>query len=224
MTARRHRPTMDPMANRTRWTVAAVAATLLACVLAWLVAGPDEDEATVVADPSPPPVTKVAAPVVAPEPRGCAARPERPFTPESVSMEGIVDRAAVIGVPRDGRGVTGVLPISNKVDFAWDLGGVRPGERRGNVLLNTHTWEDGTALGNALLDHLDLGDRIVLRGGGSSACYEVDLRIEVPVEEGYAPYYEDDGPHRVAIVVCSGDRSPTGEWSHRTIWFARAVR
>ncbi len=41
--------------------------------------------------------------------------------------------------------------------------------------------------------------------------------------DGYPPYYDADGPPRVAIIVCSGTRTGPGEWSHRTIWFGRAI-
>lgn len=154
----------------------------------------------------------------------CERAAALPFTPETISIDGIVDRAAVVGVPRDHRGVTGVLPITNKVDFAWDVDGIRPGSRRGNVLLNTHTWPDGSALGNAMLEALDEGDRIVVEGlAGARLCYQVTRRVEVVAADGYAPYYEEDGPHRLAFIVCSGTRSSDGEWSHRTIWFARQI-
>ena len=196
----------------------------MACLLAaWLLRDDEEPrQPTLMADPTAATST-VPAPTIEPTPGQCEVGVDRPFVPETVSIAGVVEQAPVIGVARDGRGVTGVLPISDKVDFAWDLGGIRPGSRRGNVLLNTHTWEDGTALGNTLLAGLDLGDRIFVRGDDALVCYEVNMRIEVPVEEGYRPYYEEDGPPRVAIIVCSGTRSPTGEWSHRTIWFARQL-
>ena len=35
---------------------------------------------------------------------------------------------------------------------AGDRGGVEPGSRKGHVLLNTHTWPDGSAMGNRLLE------------------------------------------------------------------------
>lgn len=213
------------MDRRTRWIAAVAAAALVACLLAAWLLRDDDDQArppSLMAESSAAAPT-VPAPAIEPTPGECEVGAPRPFAPETVSIAGVVDRAPVVGVPRDGRGVTGVLPISNKVDFAWDLGGIRPGSRRGNVLLNTHTWEDGSALGNSLLAGLDIGDRIVVRGDDSLLCYEVNLRIELPVEEGYPPYYEEDGPPRVALIVCSGTRGPTGEWSHRTIWFARQV-
>ena len=60
----------------------------------------------------------------------------------------------MITPPRDAAGIPGVPPLSSagKTVFAWDREqGIRPGDRRGNVLLNAHTWPDGSALGNRLL-------------------------------------------------------------------------
>jgi len=211
------------MDRRTRWIAAATAAAVaIGCLLAWWLLRDDSEQPERMAGPAPT-VEEPAIHSFPPVKGECSREATRPFTPEQITVVGVVEGADVIGVPRDSRGVTGVLPESDKVDFAWDLGGTRPGSRRGNVLLNTHTWPDGSALGNALLADLDVGDRIVVHGQDSRLCYRVNLRIEVPVEHGYAPYYDAGGPPRVAIIVCSGTRSSAGEWSHRTIWFARPI-
>ena len=34
-------------------------------------------------------------------------------------------------------------------------------------------------------------------------------------------YYRLDGPPRLGIVVCSGKRTGPGQWSKRTVWFAK---
>lgn len=199
---------------------ATVAVAVVACLLAWWLLRP-RPEATPPDAAAPTPLTTVPGSEVEPVPGPCDEPARRPFTPERITIRGIAATAAVIGVPRDSRGVTGVLPESDKTDFAWDLGGIRPGARRGNVLLNTHTWPDGSALGNALLADLDEGDRILVRGADAALCYRVTRRIEVLASEGYPPYYDEDGPPRVAIIVCSGTRTGPGQWTHRTIWFAR---
>jgi hypothetical protein len=219
------------MARRSRWIAAATAAVVLAAgVLAWWLLRSDPGvESASDPEPSATTSTMTAPAAVEPVPGPCDEPATKPFTPERVTIDGVVEDGPVVGVARDSRGVTGVLPTSNKVDFAWDLGGIRPGSRRGNVLLNTHTWPVGTqgeypALGNALLGELDVGDRLALHGsGGARLCYRVFMRIEVLASDGYPPYYEEDGPPRVAIIVCSGTRSSDGEWSHRTIWFARPL-
>lgn len=214
---------MGVMDRRTRWTAAAVAGVAAAACLGgwWLLRSDSDSDPGAAEDPAP--AATISAPPVEPVPDLCDAAAPGPFIPERVSVEGVVDDAAVIGVPRDSRGVTGVLPVDNKVDVAWDLGGIRPGSARGNVLLNTHTWPDGSALGNALLDELRKGDRIVVRGDDALLCYDVSKRVEVLADHGYEPYYEENGPHQLAIVVCSGTRSSDGEWSHRTLWFARVA-
>lgn len=197
---------------------------LVACLVAWWLvrAGPDPAPSSA-ADP-PAATDLTPAPTVEPVPDPCDRGATRPFTPHRITIDGVVERAEVVGVARDSRGVTGVLPVDNTVDFAWDLGGIRPGNRRGNVLLNTHTWPDGSAVGNLMLDRLRKGDRLVLLGSeGVRLCYRVTERIEVSAADGYPPYYDAEGPHQVAIIVCSGTRSGAGEWSHRTIWFARPV-
>jgi hypothetical protein len=202
---------------------ATLAVVVAACLLAWWLLGTDLDDPAPEADPAPTPTRTVAAPTIDPVAGPCDEPARKPFTPERISIDGVADAVPVIGVARDSRGVTGVLPESDKTDFAWDLGGIRPGSRRGNVLLNTHTWPDDSALGNALLDGLEKGDELVVAGGGDRLCYRVTKRIEVLASDGYPPYYAEHGPPRVAIIVCSGTRVGPGQWTHRTIWFARPV-
>lgn len=150
----------------------------------------------------------------------CADSARTTFRPRRVTVEGVIDDAEVRALPRDGDNVPGIPPVSDKQVFAWDRPGIRPGAPRGNVLLNAHTWPDGSAVGNAMLRELGKGDRIVLRGGDRRLCYEVTRRVEVRAADGYPPYFDTDGPPQVAIVVCSGERTGPGEWTHRTLWFA----
>jgi hypothetical protein len=155
--------------------------------------------------------------------RGCAAGVARPYAPTSIKLAGMSRARSVIAPLRDARGVPGVPPLSTagKQVFAWDPEqGVRPGDQRGNVLLNAHTWPDGSALGNELLDTLEQGDRIVVRGKDATLCYRVTERIEVSAAAGLPRYYATDGPPQLAIVVCSGRRLGPGAWANRTIWFA----
>ena len=74
-----------------------------------------------------------------------------------------------------------------------------------------------------MLDKLDEGDRIVLEGANARLCYTVNKRIEVLATDGYSPYYDRDGSPKIALIVCSGERTGPGEWSHRTIWFAEPM-
>lgn len=201
--------------------VAAVVALALVAVLAWWLLR-DEPAVPAAVRPQPSP----SAPAAVPEPPRdpCATPARRGFVPTALSVPGVVRRAEVRGFPRDALGVPGVPPVADKDVVAWDLGGVEPGSRQGHVLLNAHTWPNGAALGNRLLDGLRKGGRIVLRGaGGALACYRVTERSEVRAEDGYPGWDAVDGSPEVVIVVCSGVRRGPGDWSHRTLWFARAL-
>lgn len=215
------------MATRRRGAAIAAGALVLAvviCLMVWLVLrdGPAPAPAPVA---TPQVTVTPPSPSTEPEPEPRCARSARTgFVPTGISVEGVVRRTAVVGLPRDAAGVPGVPPVNDKQVFAWDLGGVEPGSDAGQVLLNTHTWPDGSAMGNALLGAFDVGDELVLRGDdGSFACYEVTERVEVRAEDGYPGYGATDGPPRVVIVVCSGDRLGPGQWTHRTLWFAEPV-
>lgn len=210
------------MRDRRRLTaLAAGAALVVVAVLGWLlwprveatldVAQAPEASTTLSARPAPRPATV------------CAGGARQGFVPTSISIAGVVRNAAVVGVPRDAAGVPGVLPVRRKLDFAWDLGGIEPGSRRGQVLLNTHTWPDGSAMGNRLLADLGVGDRLLVRGEGRHLCYRVRKQVEVPFADGYPGYGRTTGAPTLVIVVCSGDRLGPGEWTHRTLWFAEPV-
>jgi len=147
-----------------------------------------------------------------------------PFAPRRISVPGVTKGAAVITPPRDANNVPGTPPVSDagKVVFAWDTAqGTEPGGKHGNVLLNAHTWPDGTALGNHLLAGLHKGGRIVVHGAGEKKlCYKVTEQVEVLASAGLPRYYDTKGPPRLAILVCSGQRLGPGEWTKRTVWFA----
>lgn len=171
-------------------------------------------------DELPTPQETLAGPALSPH---CDAR--RPFHPVEALITGF--EARVLPLPRDDNDVPGVPPLTaaGKGVMAWDMPpGVLPGSRRGNVLLNTHTWPDGSALGNRLLERLDVGDVFELRGQRDERlCYQVTERVEVLASNGFARYYKDIGRPQAALIVCSGERLGPDNWTHRTIWFAVPV-
>lgn len=180
--------------------------------------GPESDDA-------PPAPTASAQPRVAGtelSEKPCPAR-ARPFEPTAVGVPGVEARAAVVYPARVSPDVPGT-PATDAVgkhQVAFDRDqGVRPGDRRGNVLLNAHTFPDGSALGNRLLDGLREGGRLVLSGPDGRLCYRVTERVEVDATEPFFRYYETDGRPQVALVVCSGTRLGPGVWTKRTVWFA----
>jgi len=144
------------------------------------------------------------------------------FSPSRISIPQVTGGAPVLALGYDARGVPGVPPLTSegKTEFAW-VPEIRPGSDSGNVLLNAHTWPDGTALGNHLLAGLQTGSRIVVHGQqGEALCYRVTDRVEVAATASVPAYFATDGPPQLAIIVCSGIRRGPGDWTERTIWYA----
>ena len=220
------------MAGRRGAFLAAGAAVLVAgVVVAFLVvlrpaddAGPARvtrapATAPATATPQPEPSTTIA-------PRSACDRVRHGFTPRTISVPGATRAAAIVTPPRDAAGIPGTPPLTEagKAEFAWDLTqGTRPGDRRGNVIVNAHTWPDGSALGNRLLAALHRGDLVVVRGEKMRLCYRVTERVEVPAATLMPRYYRKDGPPRLAILTCSGRRLGPGIWTRRTVGFASPV-
>lgn len=176
--------------------------------------------------PLPPPLGPSKPDEPKPKPRCSTAR--HPFVPKSVHIAD-VGTVPVVALNRDREGVPGSPPTNNRGrgQMAFDLdSGIRPGADRGNALLNAHTFPDGRALGNALLSELEEGDRIQVRGTNRFLCYRVTDRIEVRADDRSARrrYYSKKGAPQIALVVCSGKRLGPGNWTHRTMWFAKPVR
>jgi hypothetical protein len=209
-------------------TAAVVTALLLAAAGC---STPEESAASAPGDDTSPPVrmsqepasTLSPSPSPSPAERRACDDEGRPVRPTAITVSGVAQRLPVVAPPRDANGIPGVPPLTEagKATFAWDREqGIRPGDPRGNVLLNAHTWPDGSALGNDLLADLREGDRIVVHGRGTQLCYRVSERVEVMAADGLPRYYATKGPHQLAIVVCSGRRLGPGEWEKRTVWFA----
>ena len=181
---------------------------------------------SVTTSPTPTAVATTKRPHQSASPSAAAVNCDHPataaFTPKRISIAHVTGGARVLALGYDARGVPGVPPLTTegKTEFAW-LPEVHPGASRGNVLLNAHTWPDGTALGNHLLAGLDSGGRIAVVGsGGEVLCYRVTDRVEVAATASVPAYFDPVGPPQLAIIVCSGIRRGPGDWTERTIWYA----
>ena len=222
--------------SRTHVALAAAAATALAVALGVSLGGGAADDQAVTttapprptepADPVPSAAAATTAEAVDEGPDRCSAG-RGPFRPTGIAIPG-VDRAVEVVYPARGAdGIPGTPPLTaeGKRQMAYDTAnGIAPGARNGNALFNAHTWPDGSALGNALLRDLRVGDALRVRGrDGRTQCYRLTRRVEVPATVSGKQYYRRTGVPRMAIVVCSGDRDASGNWSHRTLFFAAPV-
>jgi hypothetical protein len=216
---------MSAAARRRTAQVAAVVAALI--VLVWVLLQPHG----LTPEPSPPPSssphqTVLAGSTLAAKP--CYRPASAPFRPSRITVLGVVRDATVLALPRDAENVPSAPPISDygKTVFAWSLPpDPMPGDAKGNVLLNAHTWPDDSALGNKLLDGLEVGGRIVVHGKSADGhaqtqCYQVTKREVIVASDGSYEYYAKDGPPQLALIVCSPPRLGPGNWLHRTIWYA----
>jgi len=214
--------------RRTVLVVALVAALIL---VLWFVLRPHPLGSDTVPQAPAAPVVPAAQAIAAGDvlaPKPCYRPATTPFTPTRITVPGVTRDATVLGLPRDSANVPQAPPISDvgKTQFAWSRSpDPMPGTAKGNVLLNAHTWPDGTALGNKLLAGLQLGDRIVVHGRSADGhaqtlCYRVTKRDVIVASDGSWEYYEREGPPQLALIVCSPPRLGPGNWLHRTIWYA----
>ncbi len=205
--------------------VVAVVIVVLVGAVAWALSRTGDSGRTASTQPTATPTPTPSASSVVPTRAASPSCPTtaKPFAPTSITVAGVARNASVITPPRDANDVPGTPPLTDagKAVFAFDRAqGVRPGDAKGNVLLNAHTYPDGSALGNRLLLGLARGDRIVVRNAGEKLCYRVTQEIQVLATDGLADYYATKGKPQLAIVVCSGRRLGAGQWEKRTIWFA----
>lgn len=132
-------------------------------------------------------------------------------------------------LPPDKNGVAPAPADLSPSVFAWDNSSAKAGGK-GTSVMTAHTYPDGSALGNKLIRRLRVGDTIQLRGqNGSLHCYQVDERRFVPlsnhkaVQSALNKIYHDPSD-KLVMYVCDGLRRGPGDWSARTVWFARPVK
>jgi hypothetical protein len=155
----------------------------------------------------------------------CLNPARRGFWPTQARIQKVQKVVPVLPVGRTNR-IPNTPPLTSlgKRSFGWDHRGPAPGSHHGNVRLNAHTYPDGSALGNRMLARLFIGQRIIMRNdSGTAICYKVTKRRTVR-PRSYAArvaYYSTTGKPKLAIAVCSGTRLGPGNWTRRTIWYAR---
>ena len=155
----------------------------------------------------------------------CPTRSKR-FLPSKITMAGVIRNATIV-FPSRVNGVPGAPPLTSAgkwqvaMDRKWPI---RPGDPYGITILNAHVWPDGSAVGNRMLKNLKIGNRIVVFGLTKKICYRVVDKVVVDASKTLLRYYRTDGKPRLGIVVCSGKRLGPGNWTKRTVWFAKPSR
>lgn len=166
-----------------------------------------------------------ATPSDAPSGRATCSTHDGTFTPTRVDLAELGSHG-VVPVGRSANGQMGSPPLTTagKSLVGWDTGGARPGADRGTVALDAHTWPDGSALGNQMLRATGVGDVLVLSGGGEQLCYRVTKRkVYEPSRAPVNKIFSRTAPAKLVFIVCSGTRLGPGNWTTRTVWYAKPI-
>lgn len=167
----------------------------------------DQGRNTPVWDPN---ATPSDAPPPAPEklPEGCSVA--KPIVPTRMAIERMGVDSHVLSLGWDDSGAAAAPPDSDSHGVGWLNEGPKPGSDRGNVVLTSHTYHVGEALGNLLYDPekgLKEGDLIKLSDAdGYTVCYRQREALKVWVAEyDKQPsniLYDDNGRPQLAMIVC----------------------
>lgn len=154
----------------------------------------------------------------------CAGGAQAPFTPTSITVGAVAADLPVIALGRDGNNIPSTPPVSAKMTVAWDKPGIAPGSPAGSAIFNAHTWPNGTALGNYMLDGLHEGDVFTVKADdGTKLCYRIDKRFTDTDRHVPDGFYDKTGPHKLAFIVCAPPRLGPGHWAHREYWYASPI-
>lgn len=121
-------------------------------------------------------------------------------------------------VPAD---AAGKRPLGNPVDrrhAGWFAAGPQPGSGRGTVLINGHTYRNGSAIFKEdFATRVQAGQRIdIVQANGSTCSYRieriwrtVDSKHDYPAIVSREGLYDAAGPERLFLATCGG------RWSDR---------
>lgn len=177
-----------------------------------------------------PPKVKDTAPA-----RTCVTTATGGFTPTTFRAYRMGFKVSTLSVGLQD-GAAGSPPKNQPYKVAWFDGSPRPGSNVGNVIVTTHTYSKGQALGNDLYGAKVLkknsggtraGDVWSLSDGkGNVVCYEITGVTKVAVTE-YDPnsniIYDYAGPEELVMVVCWDKNWATGQWDSRVVFTGKRV-
>ncbi len=157
-----------------------------------------------------------------PVPPDCSAR--RPIVPKTFMIDRTGVSSPMLSLGLDGS-APAAPPKNQPYTVGWYRGGPAIGAAKGNAILTAHTYRQGGALGNDLVEGgLQVGDRIRVVGvDGSVQCYTYTGSTKVWVKDykpGSTVMDNPNGPHQLALVVCWDFDWNTQEWRSRIILYA----
>jgi len=172
------------------------------------------------------PSSESLAPV--PPPPGCPDKPAEVTHPTKFEVMGKDQTFKVISVGLVD-GAAEAPPPNEGYTIAWWEDGPKIGSQQGKVVLSSHTFQYGGALGNDLNNGAwDKGQIIKISDdAGNAACYTYADKLHIKVAD-YDPdsdilYDHEDPRPRFALVVCS-DYTLRGEALGRMIYYADLIK
>ena len=180
--------------------------------------------------PTPTPTPTPAAtptPTPTPSPDQCTTATGG-FQASTLEIPDLGVSSHVMSVAYDDEGNPGAPPLDDAQGTAWFNGSAQVGSDQGTSMLNIHTYRNGGALGNQLLDELSNGATLELTdGSGNTACYEVYERVKVHVDTvtdaELDRLHADSGDPEAVIVVCDDFNWDEEFWETRVLWYAKKV-
>lgn len=155
----------------------------------------------------------------------CVTTATAGFVPNNFKAYRLDQDRKVITVGWDDN-AAGTPPKNKPWWMAWFKHGPKPGSGTGKVLMSTHTYGKGTALGNVLYGNkTKVGDVWSLSdGSGNVVCYRISSVEKIAVSS-YDPesnlIYDNSGPEKMVVVICWDKKN--GVWVNRVIFTAERI-
>ncbi len=181
------------------------------------------------------PVTTAAAPstVVDEPPAHPGCEVQKPVVPVRMQVESRGWDIPVISLGFDeSTGAAQVPPPDDPNLAGWYSEGMKPGDATGHAVFPVHTYRNGGAIGNKMLDPetgFQEGDIIKITGeDGTVLCFEYTGALKIKDSEyEYNPdddvLYDTKGKPELAIIVCDDFDWNTEEWETRVIFYASPI-
>ncbi len=138
--------------------------------------------------------------------------------------------APVVRIGLDASGNLGAPSDADKKKAGWYPNGVLAGSRRGSIIMDGHTYRDGSAIFTTNFDSTArVGMTVGLSCGGGTFPYrisELKLNLNVGDYSGFVDgrrLYAPDGPPQIVMVTCTDWNPLSGTFDRRAILIATPV-